>query len=92
MHELIRLKVAHCSWTIEEYHRGIKQFVGVEKAQVRSADAQRVHIGLALREFLRIEHYCYHTGVSWFEAKLSIVRHAIRAYLAQPFYQLNSTA
>ena len=92
MDELVRLKYTEWSWTIEEYHRGIKQFVGIERAQVQSARTQRNHIGLALRAFLRIEHYCYHTGASWFEAKLSIVRDAVRAYLAEPLYTLHPTA
>jgi hypothetical protein len=92
MNELTRLKYTEWSWAIEEYHRGIKQFVGVERAQVRSTRTQSNHIGLALRAFLRIEHYCYHTGTSWFEAKLSIVRKAVRDYLVQPLYTLESTA
>ena len=92
MDELTRLKYTEWSWTIEEYHRGIKQFVGIERGQVRSARTQRNHIGLALRAFLRIEHYCHHTGVSWFDAKLSIVRDAVRAYLAKPLYTLQPTA
>ena len=74
MDELVRLKYTEWSWAIEEYHRGIKQFVGIERAQVQSARTQRNHIGLALRAFLRMEHYCYHTGASWFEAKLSIAQ------------------
>ena len=92
MDQLTRLKYAEFSWTIEEYHRGIKQYTGVERAQVRKARAQRNHIGLALRAFLRIENYCYHTGVSWFDAKVSIVRDAVRAYIARPLYTLCSTA
>ena len=64
------------SWKIEAYHRGIKQYVGVERSQVRSARGQRNPIGFALRAFLRLEHYCYDVGISWFEAKVSIVRGA----------------
>lgn len=75
-------------WHIEEYHRGLKQFCGVERAQHRRAVAQRNHIGFALRAFLRLECHRLRTGVSWFEAKTSIVREAIRAYLVQPTYQL----
>ena len=52
MSEWTRIKFAGFAWTIEQYHRGIKQFCGVERAQVRSATAQRNHIGLALRAFL----------------------------------------
>ena len=32
MDELTRLKYTEWSWTIEEYHRGIKQCVGIERA------------------------------------------------------------
>jgi hypothetical protein len=59
-------------WSIEEYHRGLKQCCGVEKAQVRSARAQRNHIGLAIRAFLRLEIHWFNTGMSWYESKLSI--------------------
>ncbi len=77
------LKYAEISWAIEEYHRGIKQFVGVERCMLRQAKAQRNHIGLALRAFveesgcttafMRLERYCFETGLSWFEAKMSII-------------------
>ena len=90
MNELYRLKYAELSWSIEEYHRGIKQLVGVERCMVRTAIAQRNHIGLALRAFLRIERHCFLTGISWFEAKASIIRDAVRAYLAQPIYTLTA--
>lgn len=79
-------------WAIEEYHRGLKQFCGTERAQHRRAVAQRNHIGFAIRAFLRLECHRLATGVSWFEAKASIVREAIRAYLAHPRYMLPSTA
>jgi hypothetical protein len=79
-------------WRIEEYHRGLKQFCSIERAQHRSANAQRNHIGLALRAFLRLEVHRLRTGVSWFEAKTAIVREAVRAYLAQPLYTQTSTA
>ncbi len=92
MSEWTRIKFAGFAWTIENYHRGIKQFCGVERAQVRSATAQRNHIGLALRAFLRLESHCYHRGISWFEAKHAIVREAVRNYLANPLYSLTSTA
>jgi hypothetical protein len=91
MNELFRLKYAEISWAIEEYHRGIKQFVGVERCMLRQAKAQRNHIGLALRAFLRLERYCFKTGLSWFEAKTSIIREAVRAYLANPMYTLTPT-
>ena len=92
MNHLYRLKYAELSWSIEVYHRGIKQFVGVERCFARKAIAQRNHIGLALRAFLRLERYCFSNGISWFEAKTNIIRDAVRTYLAEPIYTLNPTA
>lgn len=89
---LMRVRGAGYAWTIEHYHRGIKQFCGVERAQGRAARAQRNHIGLCLRAFLRLERYCSHAGIRWFEAKIAIIRPAVRAYLANPLYTLPATA
>ena len=80
------------AWQVEVYHRGLKQFTGIERAQFRLAIAQRNHIGLAIRAFVRLEVYRVRTGVSWFETKTSIIRDAIRAYLAHPFVTLEATA
>ncbi len=92
MRELERLGVAEKTWVIEHYHRGIKPFCGMERCQVRSARAQRNHIALAIRAFLRLACYSYATGHSWFEAKMRIIREAVRAYLENPKYILDSTA
>lgn len=79
-------------WQIETYHRGIKQCCGIERAQVRKADAQRRHLLLALRAFLRLEAHRVETKQSWYESKVSIVRGAIRSYLANPSFLLRPTA
>ena len=76
------------AWQIEVFHRGLKQFTGIEQSQHRKEKPQRNHIGLALRAFLRLEAHRLQTGVSWFDAKMSIIRDAIRAYLAHPEYTL----
>jgi putative transposase len=89
MDEMTRLSQAEQSWAIENYHRGLKQCCGVERSQVRAARAQRNHIGLAIRAFLRLEQHFYTTGVSWYEAKARIYRGAVRAYIANPMYKLS---
>ena len=86
MTDLTRLSFAQLSWMIETYHRGIKQFCGIERCQARSETAQRNHIELALRAFLRLEYHSFVKGISWFEAKTSIIRDAVRNYLANPAY------
>jgi len=88
MSEAAREELALQCWGIEEYHRGIKQCCGIERCQVRSGRGQRAHLGFALRAFLRLEAHRLDTGVSWYEAKIDI----IRDYLAQPRYRLSPTA
>ena len=82
--ELARVGVAELGWQVEEYHRGIKQYCGIERCQCRTAKAQRNYIRASLRAFVRLEWHRYTTGVSWFEAKWDIIRAAVRAYLANP--------
>lgn len=83
-----RLVFAELSWSIEEYHRGLKQFTGVERSQIRSARGQRNHLGMAIRAFVRLEYHRFTTGISWFAAKTAIVRDAVRDYLKKPRYRL----
>jgi putative transposase len=92
MSEAKREELQRRGWGIETYHRGLKQCCGIERAQARSGRAQRNHLGLALRAFLRLEANRLRNGVSWYEAKHSIVREAVRKYLAEPLYLLTSTA
>jgi putative transposase len=92
MSESDREELEGAGWGIETYHRALKQCCGVERAQVRGERAQRNHLGLALRAFLRLEANRLRNGVSWYEAKLSIVREAVREYLRQPLYLLTPTA
>jgi hypothetical protein len=87
-----RQKYSELAWGIEVYHRGLKHFCGVERAQVRAARAQRNHITCALRAFLRLEQHRLVTGVRWWAAKRGIIREAIRAYRAAPTFTLSSTA
>jgi putative transposase len=92
MDELGRLAYAERIWAIEEYHRGLKQYCGVERAQARGHHAQRNHIGLSIRALLRLEWHRYSTGVSWAESKARIVREAVRGYVTRPLYVLPGTA
>lgn len=89
MDELTRLALAERTWAIESYHRGLKQCCGAERCQARSSRAQRNHIGMAIRAFLRLERHFYATGISWYEAKAQIIRGAVRAYIAKPLYGLS---
>ena len=53
-----------------------------------SGEKSRFHpssFALGFEDFLRLEVYRLRTGMSRYEAKLAILREAIRAYLANPF-------
>jgi putative transposase len=92
MTEEEREEWARQAFGIEVYHRGIKQCCGIEKCQAQTEEAQRGHIQLALRAFVRLEANWLETGVSWYQAKADVVRAAIRDYLAHPRYTLPSHA
>lgn len=79
-----RVMFAERAWGIEEYHRGLKGHTAVNRCQTRMGKAQRNHIGFAIRAFVRLEWHRFTTGVSWFAAKLGIVREAVRGFLARP--------
>jgi putative transposase len=79
-------------FAIENYHRQLKQCCGVERAQVRSAKAQKCHILLSLRAFVRLEAHRLLTGISGYAAKTNLIREAIRLYLRQPTITLEATA
>ncbi len=79
-------------WGIEVYHRGVKQCCGIEKAQVRTERSQRAHILFSLRAFLRLEANRLVRAVSWYEAKVSIIRAAVTTFLVHPTITLMPTA
>lgn len=86
----MRRDYAELGFAIENYHRELKQNCGVEGCQARSETAQRNHIGMAVRAFLRLEWHFFTTGVSGFMAKSGIVAEAIRSYLAAPWIELTN--
>ena len=92
MNELVRLELAEYCWSIEEYHRTLKQCCNTEKCQCRSARAQRNQIGKAIRAFARLWWNFYHTGVIWHEATTEITREAVRRYRTNLGYRLGGTA
>ena len=92
MTESERKDFALAAWRIEMYHRALKQQCLIERAQCRRFRPVSNHIGLCIRAFLRIESHCYREKLSWIEAKTSIIRDAVRAYLSNPRYSLLPTA
>lgn len=92
MTETERKTTAKSAWRIEMYHRALKQQCLIERAQCRRLRPVLNHIGLCIRAFVRLESHCYQERISWVEAKTSIIRDAVRAYLSNPRYLLLPTA
>jgi putative transposase len=80
------------AWLIEDYHRSLKQSTGIQTGQFCLEIAQRHHIGSAMCTFIRLEFHRWQHRVAIFDAKLNIIRQALRLYLAQPTLVLSSTA
>ena len=91
MKEPDRKELARKSWKIEEYHRGNKQFCGVERCQARNGNSQRTHILFSIRSFLRLEIERIRTTRSWFESKQSVIRNAIKEYIKYLNYNVSAT-
>ena len=83
---------AMSAWRIEMYHRALNRQCLIERAQVRRWRPVINHVGLCIRAFVRIESHCYRKRISWMQAKTSIIRDAVRAYLSNPRYLLLPTA
>jgi len=77
---------------IEVYHRELKQECGVERAMVWAGRAQRNHIGMAIRGFVRLEWHRLRTEISWRRVKEAIIRPVVQRYLAHPWYTLPAAA
>jgi len=69
-------------WKIEAFHRGIKQYCGIERCYSTRERSQRNHILCAFLAFLKLEWQRIQSHISWHEQKLSIVRMATMQYLA----------
>lgn len=78
--ETIKTHYAH-RWTIETFHRGIKQCTGIERCYAVKERSQRNHILCAFLAFIRLEWERIQNAISWYEQKLLISRSAVTAYL-----------
>lgn len=69
-------------WTIEEFHRGIKQTTGIEKCYSIKKRSQLTHIFACFVAFVTLEFERLKTGISWYEQKAKAVRFGIMGAFA----------
>ena len=92
MQESERLKFAELSWG-----RGLPS--GIEAGMwcgtgdgAGSAGTEESHRHGDPGAFVRLEWHRVRTGIGWKLAKEGIIRHALRSYLARPWYTLPASA
>ena len=71
-------------WTIEQFHRELKQLTGVQACQCRLARSQRNHIALAVRAWTRLKQAAYQTKKTVYQLKQGFLDAYIRHELLQP--------
>ena len=71
-------------WQVEQFHREVKQLVGTEKCQCRSARAQRNHIACAYQAWVAICVYARAHGVTLYAAVQGLLNAYLRRELRQP--------
>ena len=61
-------------WSVEEFHRGIKQTTGIEKCYSILRRSQLTHIFSSFVAFIKLELNRLRTGISWYEQKAQLIR------------------
>ncbi|OHA41236.1 MAG: hypothetical protein A3H68_00650 [Candidatus Taylorbacteria bacterium RIFCSPLOWO2_02_FULL_46_40] len=69
-------------WTIEEFHRGIKQTTGIEKCHSTKKRSQLTHIFACFVVFVKLEFERLKTGMSWHAQKAQQIRLGISSVFA----------
>lgn len=64
-------------WNIETYHRELKQTCGLERCQARTSRAQRNHILLSVKAWMKYFTRRCLDGLSYYEQKWEIIKPAI---------------
>jgi hypothetical protein len=75
-------------WSIENYHRALKELCCVEDCKIRKEAGQRNHINCSLRAFIRLEAVQHQQNITIYQAKWEIVRSAMTDYVHNPKYAL----
>ena len=75
-----RVHAAH--WSIERYHRALKQVCNIEKFQVRKENQIKNHIFCALKAFVRLEFMRFDKTIThWYEIKRELFLEVIRDFV-----------
>jgi hypothetical protein len=76
-------------WKIEQYHREVKQTLGIEKCQCRSARAQRNHIGCVILAWNHLSALARELKTNIYSIKKEMLSAYMRQELIQPSVKMS---
>ena len=82
-------EVCGIRWKIEQYHREVKQTLGLEKCQCRSATAQRNHIGCVILAWNRMTEIARELKSNIYSVKKGMLSAYMRQELMKPSVQMS---
>lgn len=71
------IKIIKARWSIEIYHRELKQTCGIERCQARTGRAQRNHICLAIQAWLDKYRWRISKQISFYQQDWDIIKNGI---------------
>ena len=66
-------------WSVEEYHKSLKQNVGVAKSPTRTVNTQTNHLFCSILAYVKLEKLKLKTKLNHFELKAKIYIKALKA-------------
>lgn len=77
-------RVHNAHWSIERFHRAIKQVCNIERFQVRNENPIKNHIFCAIKAFVKLEFMRINDKIShWYEIKKDLYVKVIRDYIIE---------
>ena len=71
-------KIVEARWSIEVYHRELKQTSGIERCQARTGRAQRNHICLAVFAWLEMNKRRINKKITLYQQTWEVIKTAIQ--------------
>ena len=77
-------------WKIEQYHREVKQTLGIEKCQCRSERAQRNHIGCVILAWNHLTSVARNLMTNIYALKENMLANYMRQELVRPLVSMSA--
>lgn len=76
-------RITDARWSVEVYHREVKQTCGIERCQARTGRAQRNHIFLAVSAWFQQHKIRMEKSLTLYQQNWEVIKDAIQAQITQ---------